>query len=186
MAAKELPDQATLLRLLRYDPATGFLYWRKRTPKDFSAGQKTAEHQCNAWNAKFSGNVALHSIETNGYRHGPLLGTTVKTHRVIWKILHGTDPDQIDHINGIRADNRQENLRDVSQLENHRNQKIGKNNKSGIIGVCWHEAASKWAASIMIQGRSKYLGLFDNKHDAGIVRANASKKFGFHENHGRK
>lgn len=55
MAAKPLPDQATLLKLLRYDPETGKLYWRERTPDLFSATRFDAQTMCENWNAANAG-----------------------------------------------------------------------------------------------------------------------------------
>ena len=69
----------------------------------------------------------------NGQRHHILM------HRVVWAWHHGRLPTmQIDHINGNGFDNRIENLREVSQSENMRNQhRQWKPNKdTGLPGVC--------------------------------------------------
>lgn len=109
-------------------------------------------------------------------------------HRIIWEMHHGKIPDgmQIDHINHIRDDNRIENLRLVSNQENHKNISMQSNNTSGITGVYWHKAAKKWMASIKIDGKMRYLGLFSDINSAAKARLSAEKEHEFHDNHGIK
>lgn len=83
-------------------------------------------------------------------------------------------------------DNRLENLRDVSNRENARNQKISKNNTSGTLGVYFYKRDQNYQASIKINGKIKHLGYFKNKEEAIAARAAANIKYNFHENHGRK
>jgi hypothetical protein len=59
MAKRVLPDQETLLKLLRYEPETGKLFWRPRTPDMFPEGEKSAKHNCNVWNSNNAGKPAL-------------------------------------------------------------------------------------------------------------------------------
>jgi hypothetical protein len=102
-------------------------------------------------------------------------------------LTYGSWPvDQIDHINGNTKDNRLENLRDVSNRENLRNQKIPKNNTSGTLGVSFDKRKQNYQASIKINGKRKHLGYFKNKEEAIAARAVANIKYNFHENHGRK
>jgi len=96
---------------------------------------------------------------------------TFKAHRLIWLYVYGEWPKgEIDHINGIKDDNRIENLRDVSKSINQRNSKMRKNNTSGITGVIWDKANSKWLPLIHFDGKPKYLGRFDCKYKAASVR----------------
>lgn len=44
----------TLRKLLRYEPDTGKLFWRKRTPDMFSGGYRSPEGNCSAWNARLA------------------------------------------------------------------------------------------------------------------------------------
>lgn len=61
-----------------------------------------------------------------GHRALSLCGGSWPEHRVIWKIETGREPEGfIDHINGIRDDNRIENLRDVTPRENMLNTRRG-------------------------------------------------------------
>lgn len=107
-------------------------------------------------------------------------------HRIVWQMFNGPIPEgmQIDHINHDRSDNRIENLRLVSNLENHRNKSISKNNTSGFVGVRWHKKHQKWIANIKIKGKLIHLGLFNDIDAAIDARKAANEKYKFHKNHG--
>ena len=83
-------------------------------------------------------------------------------HRIAWAIVHGKWPqNQIDHVNGIKSDNRLCNLREASNADNMRN--VGKqaHNTSGLKGVSWHKHRAKWRADTKVDGKRIWLGLYD-------------------------
>lgn len=167
--------------LVRLDGQTGRLYWRERDRKWFKS-----DRSWKSWNAKFAGKEAFTGLNEWGYRKGVLLEQPLKAHRVVWLLHTGSWPvDQIDHINGVRNDNRPVNLRDVSNTDNQRNMKRRADNTSGVNGVWWDKDRCRWRASIRVSGRSKHLGLFVNLSDAKTARRKAEKANGYHENHGR-
>jgi hypothetical protein len=94
-------------------------------------------------------------------------------------------PDELDHINGDKGDNRIVNLREVTRAENNKNKSRYKQNSSGFTGVGWHKVTKKWAAKIRVDGRDYHLGVFASIEAAKEARAAAEKHYGFHENHGR-
>jgi len=107
-------------------------------------------------------------------------------HRLAWLLYYGEEPDGfIDHINGVRDDNRIENLRVVSKLENHKNMKKPNTNTSGVIGVHWDKSKNRWIAKIKVEQKSYNLGHFVEFSDAVNARKNAEVLYGFHTNHGR-
>ena len=57
-------------------------------------------------------------------------------------------PKFLDHINGIRDNNRIENLREASDQTNSYNKPRYKINKSGYKGVSWHKASSSWTLTV--------------------------------------
>lgn len=91
-----------------------------------------------------------------------------KAHRVIWLFVAGSWPtDTIDHINGIRDDNRRHNLRDVPYKVNLQNI----NNVRGrnrCVGVYYSN--NTYLASLTRNGCYKYLGRYVDWFDAVCAR----------------
>ena len=71
---------------------------------------------------------------TKGKNH-----THVFMHRAAWALFYGRWPSEIDHLNGIKTDNRLCNLREVSRSENDKNRvwKWKPNAQTGLPGVCY-------------------------------------------------
>lgn len=184
MAAKALPPQSELLQLLRYEPDTGKLVWRERTADMFSGKTpRRSASLCDLWNARYAEQEAFTSV-ADGYRIGSVNGSNFKAHRIIWRMAHGVEPDEIDHINGLRTDNRLSNLRDVSLQVNARNKRRLANRASEVTRVhLWdHDGKNQyWVASIS----SRCLGYFHSFDDAVAARRAAEVTYGFHPNHGR-
>lgn len=184
MAAKALPEKSVLLQLLRYDQATGKLFWRERGVEWFPA--KTPNRSaslCMLWNSMNADKEALTCV-SNGYRAGAILGENYKAHRVIWKMQTGYEPNCIDHINGVRADNRMENLRDVSVGENARNRRRPSTNRTGVIGLYrWaYYGHVYWVAT----SPSKKSGTYFHCIGAALkFRKSVEMEHNFHQNHGR-
>ena len=76
-------------------------------------------------------------LKSYGYRHVKLFGKTHQAHRIVWQLHNGQIPDglQIDHINGIKDDNRIENLRLATHSQQALNTKLRSDNTNGIKGV---------------------------------------------------
>lgn len=187
-ASKSLPDQDTLRKVLDYDPNTGNLTWKKRDASLFEdvGGKYTADRFCRIWNTSWAGKPAFTSLTNAGYRQGNIFGRIFLGHRIIWCWYYGTEPNEIDHIDGDRCNNRILNLRNVSSQINKKNMRLSKLNKSGEIGVHWESSICKWRAKIRANGTAIHLGVFADKNDAILARTKASIEYGYHENHGRK
>jgi len=153
----ELELLDTCLNLLDYDMATGKLYWRV----DNGPARKGGE----AGHFTSDGYMCV-SIKANKYL----------SHRICWLMHYGSSPKlQIDHINGLRSDNRIENLRESDQLQNMENLGIRRNNKSGFIGVSVSKRPGMWTASIQKNGKSKFLGSYDSPQKAFTAYCEAKR-----------
>lgn len=186
MATRQLPDAELLRKLLRYDPETGKLYWRERTPDMFKPGNRGVAANCKTWNKKNAGKEAFAALDAYGYGTGTIFGVGYKAHRVAWKIMTGEEPHSIDHINGAKFDNRFSNLTASDPERNALNSRKRPDNNSGCTGVCWHPTKEKWRAFINRSGRQHSLGYHRSLDDAVRARKAAERKHGFSPNHGRK
>ena len=183
---RHLPSADILRQLLRYEPVTGKLYWLPRDVQWFRDNPRTkAETTCKAWNANFACKDALSTPDGKGYLVGTLFLKRASAHRVIWAMVKGDQPAEVDHINGDRADNRLENLMASTRKENGKNTSTHVNNTSGYMGVRQNPTSRKWQAYIKVNRRQMHLGCFDRVEDAVAARDAAHKAHGFHQNHGR-
>lgn len=155
-----IPTQQELKNLLHYDPETGYFTWLKcnpyyhNMPSNFRAGGRTQKGY----------------IEIRIGRKG------FKAHRLAWVYMHGEMPeDQIDHINGIKDDNRIANLRPASNSENCRNRPKAKHNTSGHKGIYWVADHNKWRVIIRFNDKNHHFGYFKDKDDA-IAEANRARE----------
>ena len=157
-----------VMERLSYDTRTGLFKWKFRTANRIQAGD-----------------VAGWSTE-DGYVRIRILGRNYRAHRLAWLIVYGSfPPDQIDHINGVKHDNRISNLRAVTGLENCRNKPLSSSNTSGYMGVSYNKRMRKWVAKIGVSRKLIYLGCFENKEDAIEARRIAEINYNYHPNHGR-
>ena len=187
MATKPLPTPQYLRQLLRYEPETGKLFWRERPANLFKPdGYRTPEGCAANWNSRWAGKEAFTANIGTGHLHGRIDYKAHLAHRVAWALHYGEWPKgEIDHINHDPADNRVENLRDVTHSENLKNQSLRRNNRSGVTGVKLRQEGGPWIANIKHAGKLIYLGKFDRFEDAVAARKEAEGRYGYHANHGR-
>ena len=129
---------------------------------------------------------ALRSRDRGGYIVTSLDGKTMRSHRIIYCMMHGYWPEEVDHINGRRDDNRITNLRAVRRCEQMRNQKMNSCNKSGIVGVHWLKDKEKWRATIHYDRQKYVLIITDDFFEACCARKAAERAVGFPLRHGKR
>jgi len=111
------------------------------------------------------GNVA--GYNENGYVKLKINGKGYFAHRLAWLYMTGEMPkDCIDHINGIKHDNRFINLRECTRQQNNLNVSLKSNNTSGYKGVSWNKRAKKWKATGYLNKKCIHLGFFKKAEDA--------------------
>lgn len=98
-------------------------------------------------------------------------------HRMIYLWHHGHLPKTLDHIDGDRANNKIENLREATQQQNCLNRKHHSNSKSPYKNVYWHQAMKKWTVVMQVDGSRKQLGYYDDVELADLVAMEARNKF---------
>lgn len=100
------------------------------------------------------------SLTINGKRNNYLL------HRIAWLMVYGYWPKMIDHINGIKHDNRIDNLRECDVYLNSANQGPSIRSSTGIRGVypCWNGG---YISKILYKGKNIHIGMFKCKYEAG-------------------
>lgn len=146
-----------LNEVLVYNSDTGSLAWKKhwKNTPDGLAG----------------------CFRKDGYRVIRVDDVLLYAHRIVWAMHKGEYPKIfIDHINGMRGDNRIENLRDVSVATNSRNERKARssNKSSQLLGVQRNHSA--WQACITTNGIRKCLGTFKTPEEAHRAYLEAKRK----------
>jgi hypothetical protein len=101
----------------------------------------------------------------------------VSVHRLVFYIIHGYIPELVDHIDGNILNNRADNLRAATRLQNSINSKTPKTNTSGRKGVYSQKGTGKWIARIRANNRVFHLGTFITFEEAAQARAAAEEKY---------
>ena len=142
-----------LRKLLNYAPATGVFRWRVRGPN--------------------VGTVAGTIHPPKGYRQICIDGKIYRANRLAWLYMTGKWPKlEIGYINHTTSDTRWANLRAMTPSQ--RGATSRRRNKLGVRGV-WITKSGKYAASIKVAGKKKYLGLFDTIEKASVAYTRAAK-----------
>lgn len=158
---RPLPSAEELHRRFSYDASTGLLYW------------KACPEYSVQWNAKVAGKKAGGISKSQSHMVVNIKGRLMLVHRIIWKMVNGTEPAEIDHKDGDPTNNRIENLRPATRHQNMQNQR----RHSGKLlpkGVTLRRRSGKFRADIFLNGRQKYLGEFNSPEIAHAVYCEAA------------
>lgn len=149
--AKEILSADKLRELLHYDPDTGIFIWRVRVSQAVKAGDTAGR------------------VNYDGYATIKVLGYEYRAHRLAMFYGDGVmPPSEVDHINGVRLDNRLANLRHADRAMNAQNMRkaLRTNLSCGLIGATWDKKRQAWKAAIQVNGKKRALGVFDTAEEA--------------------
>lgn len=159
--AEPILSAARLRELLHYDPETGAFTRLKTAGSVAPAGSSPG------------------CINKSGYLVIRLDYRLYYAHRLAWLYVHGEWPtDQIDHINGIKADNRLHNLRNVTAQANVQNVRgpAVHNKSSGLLGATWSARTKKWHAQIGVDMKHINLGKYATAEEAHQAYLTAKRR----------
>lgn len=113
-----------------------------------------------------------------GYRRIGINGKEYKEHTLVWIMHYGKFPTkEIDHINGIKTDNRIENLRECTSAENKQNLLTAhRDNKTGFLGVIKLKNG-RYRAAIRKDGKQISLGNYGKAEEAHKAYLDAKKVY---------
>jgi HNH endonuclease/AP2 domain len=146
-----------LQQIANYNATTGLFTWKITISNRAQAGKEFG------------------SWDMYGYKTVRINQKSYKLHRLAWLYVHGEMPkNDIDHINGIRHDNRIENLRDVTRKTNLENQTRLHTAKkyTSLIGAYFDKRKNSFYSRISVNNKNIHLGSFDTEqkaHDAYIA-----------------
>ena len=142
--------------LILYSPDTGNFEWRTGPRVGLRVG----------------------SVSSLGYLRVQLLGKQYRAHRLAWLLMTGCWPThEVDHINGIRTDNRWCNLRDIPGWGNRQNQRSARTtNSTGLLGAS-RLKNGRFIAQIQVGGKNFNLGRFDTAELAHSAYLAAKRSF---------
>lgn len=150
---------ARLREVLDYNPETGEFTWRRRVGGHSLKGKSAG------------------CIVPCGYVRISVCKSRHYAQQLAWLYVHGTWPvSTIDHINGVKTDNRIANLREALHNENCQNQKKAHSqNIAGILGVS-QRRGDRYYAEIRVSGKRKYLGCYATPEEAQAAYLRAKQE----------
>ena len=154
-------DEATAQSLrdnLRYEPDTGEIWWR------FGGHGKDLSKPAGTLNCQ-------------GYLIVSFKGRNYRLHRLSYLLMGLPIPEFVDHINGVKIDNRWENLRPATKAQNRVNTSVSSSNTSGFKGVHKKSKNGKWYSQIRFKGQVYHLGVFDCPEEAHEAYKKAADKY---------
>jgi hypothetical protein len=150
--------------ILYYDPWTGRFIYIKRVSKRMHPGMRAGHTD--------TPNSKAGSPDLPGYRAIIIDGRKYKEHRLAWFYVHKVwPPNEIDHINGLRDDNRIANLRTATAGQNLHNKRLYKNSTTGVTGVS--KRGNRFDAYFFQDRKMTKIGSFHTLEEAAAARAAA-------------
>lgn len=162
MKIKSPPDRRLLKALYYYDKTTGIFIHKRDT------GRGRKGHPAGVQ-------------RPDGYIFLSVAGRSWLAHRLAWYYVHGKWPNEMDHINGIRSDNRMSNLRPATRNQNNGNSDGWAKHKRKYTlprGVYnYSQCPGRYRSQIVVNRKQVHLGCFNTVHEAEAAYKEAAKKY---------
>ena len=97
-------------------------------------------------------------------------------HRFAFLFMEGSIPDEVDHIDGNRLNNKWSNLRPVTRSQNNYNSKIRKDNPAGVKGVTIRKSGN-YQVKVSINGKTKSFGAYKDLELAELIAQEVREKY---------
>ena len=152
-------NQDRVRELFDYVPTTGELVWRVTKSATAPAGSIAG------------------SVNQKGHINLQIDHVMYGAHQIVYLYHKGFIPDEIDHVNQIKTDNRIENLRVCTASQNRGNVGLLSSNRSGYKGVSLNTRSGKYHAQIKIKGKQTYLGRYDTPEEAAARYNEVAQKY---------
>ena len=163
--------QQRLKEVLNYDKETGYFTRLVKSGPSVKVGER-AGYKHTDKNGK-----SYIRISVDGKKYA--------AHRLVFLYVDGKFPDdQVDHKNGCGIDNWWTNLKQATNADNGKNQKLPKDNTTGICGVYFYKNKTLFQVQITADGKKIHLGYTSDFFEACCLRKAAQLKYGFSKNHG--
>ena len=156
MARRETITAELLRQIMHYDPETGIFTWKVQKGRRVKPGDRSG--------CPDSLGYLMIIIDRHAY----------KAHRLAWLYMTGEWPQEIDHINCDRSDNRWANLRLATRSQNGANRRLDSRRAGCLKGASKCNAG--WQSKIRIDGNLIYLGTYRTQEEAHKVYCEYAKK----------
>jgi hypothetical protein len=154
---KRLPSQKYLLNRFKYYPKTGNLCWKKKKLRSgyYHRYDKT-------WNTRYAGTI-VGTPNSEGRREVELDYQNRQVACIIFKMLYNKEPPEVEHKDGNPGNNKEKNLRSANHRKNMHNQKLRRDNTSGIKGIRLFNRNTLWfwRGEIEYKGKTFYTKQFN-------------------------
>jgi len=141
--------QDYLKTILEYQHLTGIFIWKIRPAMSV-----------------LEGSIAGSITGTPNYIYITIKGKPYAAHRLAFLYMTGNIPKFIDHKDTNKLNNKWDNLREASSVENQANKPVSVTNKLGIKGVCWNTRESRFEAYVQKKGHKKQTKKFKTLEEA--------------------
>lgn len=165
---KALPSQGFLHELFSYDKESGELIWRGRPQSHFKS-----DNEWRRWNTRYAGKSSGTIIRPEAPRRMVTINhLDYPAHRIIWKLVTGSEPPEVDHRDRDGTNNKFSNLREATHEQNCQNRVRAK--KSTMpTGVRY--SGRRFYAAITVNGERRHLGMFDSELEASLAYRSAAQ-----------